>query len=155
MKSLIALLFILAVSTCAFSQKIQVGGTLFDPTGAVVAHGQVRTVDQKGGVVNSSPNAEGQFEINLIPGVYSIEVSATGFLTIKQEEFLVVNSTTGKMAVDFVLFGGKFHEPCGYSGADCLPSKIRSYEIKYSPKLKELHEEFSGASKTRATKPKN
>jgi hypothetical protein len=72
-------------------------------------------------------------------------VASDGFLTIKYKEFLVVNSTNGTMSMDFVLFGGKYHEPCGFSGADCLPAKslIRFYKVEYTPKLKEIVEEFS------------
>lgn len=156
MKYLIPLLLLLGASVSSFAQNIIVTGTLFDPNGAVVTSGQIKAVDEKGTALIGAANSEGLFEVKLIPGIYALEVSAPGFITIKQTEFLVVNSGTGKMAMDFVLFGGKYHEPCGYSGADCLPAKslIRSYEIKYSPKLKDIRDEFAPVPKSK-TKPTN
>jgi hypothetical protein len=138
------------VAPYAFSQNIKITGTIFDPNGAVVTSSQIRAVDQKGHSFVGASDTEGCFEITLIPGMYSLEVSAPAFLTIKHPEFLVVNSTTGKMTMDFVVFGGKSHEPCGYSGADCLPAKslIQSYEVKYSPKLKDIVEEFGPVPKS-------
>jgi hypothetical protein len=151
MKYLISLLLLLMASGFSFAQNIIVTGTLFDPSGAVVTSGQIKAVDEKGSALIGASNSDGQFAVNLIPGIYALEVSAPGFITIKQTEFLVVNSGTGKMAMDFVLFGGKHHEPCGYSGADCPPAKslIRSYEVKYSPKLKDLRDEFAPVPKSK------
>lgn len=157
MKYCIALIFVFVFSFYALSQNIKLTGTMFDPNGALIANGQIRAVDEKGHSVAGSSSTEGGFEINLIPGIYSVEVSAPGFLTIKHSEFLIVNSTTGKMMMDFVLFGGKYHEPCGYSGADCLPAKslIRSYEVNYSPKLKDIRDEFAPVRKLPGKKSTN
>lgn len=156
MKYGIAIIFSCVFSICVSAQNIKLTGTVYDPGGALVASAQIKTVDEKGHALVGSSNSEGVFEINLIPGLYSIEVSGPGFLTIKQREYLVVNSTNGKMSIDFVLFGAKYHEPCGYSGADCLPAKslIRSYEVNYSPKLKEIRDEFAPVQKSQEKKPK-
>jgi hypothetical protein len=157
MKYLVSLLLLLAASVSSFAQSISLTGTIFDPTGALVTSGQIKAVDEKGSALIGASNSDGQFEVKLIPGIYALEVSAPGFITVKQTEFLVINSTTGKMAIDFVLFGGKYHEPCGYSGADCLPAKslIRSYEVIYSPKLKDIRDEFAPVPKPKSTKPTN
>lgn len=157
MKYFISLFSICVLSLCGFSQNIKLTGTIFAPNGAIVPSGQIRVVHEKGQSTVSSSNTEGIFELDLIPGLYSIEVSGKGFLTVKHNEFLVVNSTTGKMSIDFVLFGAKYHEPCGYSGANCLPAKslIRSYEVKYSPKLKDIRDEFAPETKSPAKRPTN
>jgi len=87
---------------------------------------------------------ERQFGLDLKPGLYSLEISGSGFLTIKYPEYLIVNSSTG-MKMDFVMFGARFHEPCGVSGADCLPARmlIQEFAIKYSPELKQIRKDFS------------
>lgn len=157
MKYIVAVVFAYLFTSHAFSQEIKLSGTMFDSNGAVIVKGQIRAVTEKGQATIGFSNMDGFFEIDLAPGLYSIEVSGKGFLTIKYGEFLVVNSTTGKMMMDFVLFGSKYHEPCGYSGADCLPAKslIRSYEIKYSPKLKDIRDEFAPVPNSKEKKPNN
>lgn len=158
MKYLVSVLILLIFSFCSFAQSISLTGTFFAPDGSLVTNGEIKATDEKRNAVIAASNREGRFDIKLSPGIYSLEISAPGFLTIKHTEFLVVNSTTSRMVTDFVLFGAKYHEPCGYSGADCLPAKslIRSYEIKYSPKLKDIREEFAPVPKSKNTKePKN
>jgi hypothetical protein len=141
----LAVLFICCFSLSVFGQTVKLTGTIFDPNGALVINGQISAVDGKGRTISAQTNSEGQFNLDLAPGIYSLDIAAPGFLTIKHKEFLVVNTTTGRMSSDFVLFAGKYHEPCGYSGADCLPAKslIRSCEVRYSPKLREILEEFT------------
>ncbi|MEP7213202.1 MAG: carboxypeptidase-like regulatory domain-containing protein [Acidobacteriota bacterium] len=154
MKYFIALVFVFVFSVCALSQNIKLAGTVFDPNGAVIVDGQIKAVDEKNRSVVGKSGPEGLFEISLVPGIYAIEVSSPGFLTLKYSEFLVVNAWSGKMAIDFVLFGGKYHEPCGFSGSECLPAKslIRSYEVKYSPKLKDIRDEFAPVPKSKEKK---
>ena len=156
MKYFISVFLLLMCSLSSFAQSIRVTGTMFDPSGALVPNAQIKAVDEKGHSLVGASNSEGQFEIKLLPGLYSLEVSGAGFLTIKHPEFFVINSATGKMAIDFVLFGGKYHEPRGYSGADRLPERslIRSYEVSYSPKLKEIRDEFAPI-KSKGTKSIN
>ena len=148
MKYFGAVIFVFVFALYGFSQDLKVTGTIFDPNGALVTNAQIRAVDEKNRSKTGSSNSEGIFEIQLVPGIYAIYVTSPGFLTIKLTEFLVVNSTTGKMTIDFVMIGRKSHEPCGYSGADCLPAKklIRSYEIKYLPKLRNIRDEFARTS---------
>lgn len=148
MKSCLTLLLIFFSSITVASQSTKFTGTTFDPTGAIVVRAEVKLTSEGGRTYTSLSNVAGEFEIDIAPGIYSIEVSSEGFLTIKQKEFFVVKSSTGKMSMDFVLFGAKYHAPCGYSGANCLPSKslIRSYEIKYSPSLREIRDEYAPAA---------
>ena len=157
MKHCISLALIFGLSLFAFSQTIKLTGTVYDPGGALVPSAQIKTIDEKGITLSSSSNSSGEFEVRLIPGLYSIEVSGPGFLSVKHNEFLVVNSTNGKMIIDFVLFGSKYHEPCGVSGGNCLPAKslIRSYEVYYSPRLKEIRDEFANVQKPKQMKPIN
>jgi hypothetical protein len=91
---------------------------------------------------------DGRFQIELEPGLYSLEVEGIGFLTIKYPEYLVVNSPTG-MKMDFVMFGSRYHEPCAYSGTDCSPAGmlIKEFSVKYSPNLKQIVEDFSDLNK--------
>ena len=149
MRFLLALVFVLGFSFLAFGQEVELSGTIYDPNGAVVASAQIRAIDEKGHTVSAKSDFEGSFVLKLVPGIYALDVSAPGFLTIKYNEYLVVNSTKGKMTMDFVMFGGKYHEPCGVSGSDCLPKKslIREYQIGYSPKLKEIRDEFGRESR--------
>lgn len=150
MKSYVSILLICISSLCVSGQTVRLTGSIFDPNGAVVVNGEVKAVDQKGRATSANSNAEGEFLLILAPGIYALEVAAIGFLTVKHKEFLIVNSTTGKMSFDFVLFGSKYHEPCGYSGANCLPSKslIRGYEVRHSPSLTEIWKEFTDFPKS-------
>jgi len=127
------------------SQNIKFTGTVYDSNGAVVPGAKINATHEKGPKFTGSSNNEGEFVIPVVPGIYALDVSAPGFLSIKYDEYFVVNSTNGKMKMDFVLFGSKYHEPCGYSGADCLPTKLRikSVKVEYSPKLKEIRDDFS------------
>lgn len=148
MRFLPPLVFVFGFSFLAFGQEVNLTGTVYDPSGSVVAGAQIKAIDEKGHSLSATSDFEGSFLLKLVPGIYAIDVSAPGFLTIKYNEYLVVNSTKGKMTMDFVMFGGKYHEPCGVGGADCLPSKslIKEYQVNYSPKLKEIRSEFGRRS---------
>jgi hypothetical protein len=68
-----------------------VQGTITDSTGAVVANGTVTAKNQGSGVETSRPTSSaGVFEINpLIPGIYTITVSAPGFQSYKQQNLVI------------------------------------------------------------------
>jgi Carboxypeptidase regulatory-like domain len=90
---------------------------IYDPNGASVAGAKIQAkFETGGGFTFVLSNNDGSFSIDLVPGIYAIDVSRPGFITINYSEFLVVNSSNKKMSIDFVMFGGKYHEPCGYSG---------------------------------------
>lgn len=132
----------------AQAQKIRLSGTIYDPNGAVVVKATINARSEKGQHLSTKSNDAGEFEIDLYPGIHALEVAAPGFLAVKYSEYLVVNTSSG-MKMDFVIFGGKYHEPCGYSGGACLPAKslIESYQVKYVPTLKEIRNEFSPETK--------
>jgi hypothetical protein len=144
-KNSIFIAAIVTVASAAYGQKIKLSGVVYDPHGSLVVGATVSATNSKGKLVSVNSGRLGSYQLELEPGIYAIDVASDGFLTIKYKEFLVVNSTNGTMSMDFVLFGGKYHEPCGFSGADCLPAKslIRFYKVEYTPKLKEIVEEFS------------
>ena len=112
------LLFVLA--TLVHGQEIKLTGIIYDPNGAVVSLADVKAIDKEGRSFRAKSNNEGSFLLELVPDLYTIEIDASGFRKLKYQEFRVVKSTFGKMNIDFVIFGSTDHEPCGYSGGDCL-----------------------------------
>ena len=64
------------------------------------------------------------------PEFYKISFEQPGFKNFIIDNFKIVNSTYGKISQDIVLDGDNSHEPCGYSGADCL--NLPPIEIKKS-----------------------
>lgn len=139
-----SLLFVFLMLTLAsFGQTTQLSGVIFDPTGAVIVAADIKARDAAGKVYVAKSDSKGSYTLNLRPGIYEIGVSQTGFITLKIEEYLVVQSTFGKMNHDVVLFGlsPRAHEPCGYSGAECMNGKekiVFEVTVKHSPKLKSL-----------------
>lgn len=144
MKLFAALVVVLAFSLTTFAQVI-LTGTVYDPTGAVIAGAQVKAVGEKHGTIVGVSDRNGLFSLELTPGIYSIQVSAQGFLTIEYSEYLVIK--TSKMVWDAVMLGA--YEPCRDTGADCLPSNllIKSYKIEHSPKLRKLRDYFAPATR--------
>ncbi|WP_420237809.1 TonB-dependent receptor domain-containing protein [Telmatobacter bradus] len=66
-------------------------GTVLDPGGAAVAHATVTAINQASGVASErTSSSAGVYEITpLIPGIYTITVTADGFETLKQENIEV------------------------------------------------------------------
>ena len=66
-------------------------GTVTDPSGAVVANATVTATNQASNVATTrSTSSAGLYEITpLIPGVYTITVTASGFQTFKQQNIAV------------------------------------------------------------------
>lgn len=130
-------------------QKISVSGTVFDYNGAVVPGAKITAIADKSKAKSTATSkSEGEFRLDVEPGLYSIEANGDGFLSVKYPEFLIVNSASG-MRLDFVMFASRYHEPCGYGGGNCLPAEmlIREFSVKYSPSLKQLIENFSDLNK--------
>ena len=152
------LIFLITISLSFFvnGQNINLTGTVYDPNGAVIVGAKINAVHEKGLAAAGASNNEGEFKISAIPGVYAIEVSAQGFLTVMYNEYLVVNSTYGKMTLDFVLFVDRYQEPCPYFGA-CPPAKrrLRSYKIEYLPKLKKIRDVYAPDTKPKIKKKIN
>lgn len=153
MRFLIFLFGVFALSTIAFAEtnftdrvdsKIVLTGNVFDPNGALVPGAQIRATGASGAITSTDSSASGIFSLPIAPGLYRLQITKSGFISANFPEFLVVNSGTGKMSMDIVLFPGLSHSPCGYSGADCLPANllIESYEIRYVPSLRRLITDF-------------
>jgi len=134
--AIVALTFVSGV----FGQSTKLSGVIYDPAGAVVVGAEVKVINAAGKAHVAKSNSEGAYSLELHPGVHSINVSQSGFITLRIEEYLVVRSTFGKMNYDFVLFGSRNHEPCGYSGADCLSKKdlVDKITVTPSPSLKKI-----------------
>lgn len=79
-------------------------GAVYDVNGAVIVSGtRIVASGTVGGAYEATTNDEGIYKIELPLGVYKIKVSAPGFCPSQMERFRVVNSTYGKMSLDFVL----------------------------------------------------
>ena len=98
-------------------------GTVYDPTGAVVSSVNIKVTDEQGRSNAVKTNDEGAFLIGLAPGLYSIIIEKAGFKTLEYKKYRIVNSTFGKMNIDFVICGSTDHEPCGYGGGECRSAK--------------------------------
>ncbi len=154
MKLFVVFAFTIFLACLVNGQDVKLTGHIFDPNGAVVVAAKVEARSEDKRLFSGVTNDEGKFEVALPTGLYALEISGTGFLTIQYLEYLIVKTFDGKMTMDFVLFGAKWHEPCGYSGANCLPERllIKNYKVKYSPSLKQIREDFSDHSKKRNNK---
>jgi len=66
-------------------------GTVTDPTGAVVSNATVTATDQASGVNTTRPSSSsGLYTISpIIPGTYTVTVTAPGFQTYKQQNLVV------------------------------------------------------------------
>src|SRR5688572_11738493 len=87
-KILLAVLAVLPATL--FGQATTLGsivGTVTDPSGAAVPNARVRSVNTQTGVARETQTGEsGNFSVlSLIPGVYSVEVSAPNFQRQVQE----------------------------------------------------------------------
>jgi hypothetical protein len=88
----------------AIEPKMILTGVVYDINGAVIADGTVVVVNNSGGgKYGGATNSEGVYQLELPPALYTIEVGAQGFCAEQVERFRVVNSTHGKMSLDFVL----------------------------------------------------
>lgn len=90
----LACLFALLLATSALAQTGGEGaiqGTVVDPTGAVVPGALVTATNVATGVQTSRPTSSaGLYEITpLLPGLYTVEVKASGFQAFKQEKVQV------------------------------------------------------------------
>src|SRR6478672_10042745 len=114
MKVFAVLMFLFASLSVASAQKTTFSGTVYDSHGAVVPTAQIDATFESGQHSATVSNNDGDFRIELAPGIYKLEVSMPGFISVEVAEYLVVD--VKQMRMDFVLFGGRNHEPCGVSG---------------------------------------
>ena len=155
MKLAVIAFILLAFLTVVQGQNIKLSGTVYDPNGAVVPRANVKVTDKSGHRFKAITNDEGSFLLALIPGLYTIEIERPGFTKLIYKEYRIVDSTFGKMNIDFVIFGSSDHEPCGYTGADCLnPGPIEVKEMpsasdKISPRPQIVENKKETVGKTR------
>ncbi len=84
--------------------KMILTGVVYDVNGAVIVNGtMVIAYDGNGKKYESVTNDEGVYKLELPLAAYKIKVSAPGFCPKQVEDFIIVDSTHGKMSLDFVL----------------------------------------------------
>jgi outer membrane receptor protein involved in Fe transport len=102
-KLLLSVGCLLALSPVAHGQAVygSIFGTVTDPTGAVVPNATVTVTDvSKGTSSNEVSNGSGEFTADhLIPDIYDVKVTASGFQTFLQKGIQVYADTSTKMQV--------------------------------------------------------
>jgi hypothetical protein len=88
-------------------------GAVYDINGAVIVNGTSIVANSTvRRAYEAKTNEEGIYKISLPLGIYRIKVSAPGFCPSQMERFRIVNSTYGKMSLDFVLEVADSPEAC-------------------------------------------
>jgi hypothetical protein len=121
-KSLLALSFLLLLSSGAFAQsrnpvqanepKTMLTGVVYDINGAVVVDTLIVALDKEGKKYRTATDSEGVYKIELPLTLYVVQVSAPGFCPTQADDLRIVNSTHGKMSLDFVLEVAESPERC-------------------------------------------
>jgi iron complex outermembrane receptor protein len=115
MKVLRILVLLISLSIFANAQSSNetsvLKGLVYDDMSAVITNAEVTFRGADGKVKVVKTNSDGEFEVNLSAGNYSIEVESPGFQTFKLEKYRIAPSYKGKMNLDIVLEVG----PC----SDC------------------------------------
>lgn len=118
-------------STQSGEQRMILTGVVYDINGAVIVSGTtVIAYNGNGKKYGSVTNDEGIYKIDLPLAAYKIEVAAPGFCPKQVEDFIIVNSTHGKMSLDFVLEVAASHAP------SCKQEKIIEEQPKRKTKRK-------------------
>jgi hypothetical protein len=87
---LLALILVPTYGSAQFAQRGGVGGTVFDPTGAVVPGAEITVVDAQNTTFRAKSDAAGHYEVNnLVAGVYQLTATVTGFETEKSQPLTV------------------------------------------------------------------
>ncbi len=148
MKILLVLVLVLSLVIVANTQVLT--GTVYDAQGALIP--KVKAINEKGKVFETETNDEGIYSLNL-PfndftkisskqfkiSKYEIVVECGGFEKNILKDFKFISAYPNEMILDVSLDGAN-PEPCGYSGADCLPDlpeKIESNNSEISNKISE------------------
>src|SRR5215472_11248525 len=89
------LLTLVLLSSCAFAQTPTgaIEGTVTDPSGAIIPGAVVGVSESATGrIINVTSNAEGFYSVrNLLPGLYTVKVTAAGF-AVQEIRDVTVNS---------------------------------------------------------------
>jgi hypothetical protein len=112
-KSLFALLVVLFLGFNALAQsrdpvqtpepKTMLTGVVYDINGAVIVDTLIVAYNKDGKKYETATNDEGVYKVELPLALYVIQVGASGFCPAQVDRFRIVNSTHGKMSLDFVL----------------------------------------------------
>ena len=90
--------------TAAGGQKMLVTGAVYDVNGSAIVYATSVVAESGGGKrYEGATDDEGVYKLELPLGVYKIRAGADGFCPRQVAGFRVVNSTHGKMSLDFVL----------------------------------------------------
>lgn len=108
--TILALAFLVTLSSHAFAQEATILGTITDASGAVVPNATITITNNDTGVVRTLPsNSDGQFVApNLHIGTYGVRASAAGFKVGESKG--VVLDVGGRTRVDFKLEVGNVQE---------------------------------------------
>jgi hypothetical protein len=89
----LVLLFLLASSVGAQTYRASLRGTVSDPNGAVVPGAQVKLINRDSGETRTTQSgSDGEYIISAVqPGLYRLEISASGFATLPREFSVSVN----------------------------------------------------------------
>jgi Carboxypeptidase regulatory-like domain len=109
-------LFLLSAAALAQSNFATISGRIEDPSHQPLDRAQVTiTAKDTGAVRTLNSNSDGLFEaVNLMPGDYSVEVGASGFVTLTRSVTLEVNQ---RMGVDFAMELGQRKESVAVTAA--------------------------------------
>src|SRR5450432_3014739 len=140
-RSVLALL-VLSAGLYAQEFRATLSGTVTDPSGAAIPNATVKAVNT---AVNSSNEAktssDGLYTIPLLqPGVYTIEVSANGFQSLKREEItlavgqkvnLPIHLTVGQMSQEITVTGQQENIDAGDANKGLVfdPTKTQEYPL--------------------------
>jgi hypothetical protein len=121
-KSLLALSVVLLLSFGTLAQsrnpvqtnepKMMLTGVVYDINGAVVVDTLIVAFNKGGKKYEAATNDEGVYQIELPLALYAIEAGASGFCPAQVKRLRIVNSTHGKMSLDFVLEVADSPERC-------------------------------------------
>jgi hypothetical protein len=134
-------LAVLLLSVCAPAQgnapaqdrrpTMTLTGVVYDTNGAVIVTDMKIVINGVSGApYETATNDEGIYKIKLPLGVYRVRVSAVGFCAAQVERFKVVDSTYGKMSLDFVLEVPKPEQVCGQENPPRKPEKEKGGKPK-------------------------
>jgi hypothetical protein len=96
---LVALFCLIAVLAFAQSERGNITGIVTDPTGAAIVAAELTVIhrDTNAGT-KATATATGEYNVpNLTPGVYRVEITASGFKRFVQQNVVVAASTTVRL----------------------------------------------------------
>ena len=89
----LVLLLLLSSSAAAQTHRASLRGIVYDPNGAVIRGAQVKLINRDTGEIRTTTSGEeGEYTVSsLQPGLYRLEIAASGFATLPREFSLNVN----------------------------------------------------------------